>query len=109
MVRTIADQIVKDGRVTDSGRAALGITGRTVVDDSLQPAGVAVAEVKRGGAADKAGIRAGDVIIRLGDTDITTITSLSEALATQQPGDRTKVTFTRNGSQHKADVPLGEQ
>ncbi|MFD0069220.1 S1C family serine protease, partial [Streptomyces sp. NPDC127574] len=32
MVRTVADQIIKDGRVTDSGRAALGITGRTVVD-----------------------------------------------------------------------------
>jgi putative serine protease PepD len=109
MVRTIADQIVKDGRVTDSGRAALGITGRTVVDDNLQPTGVAVVEVKRGGAADRAGIRAGDVITRLGDTDITTITSLSEALATQQPGDRTTVTFTRNGSQHKTEVTLGEQ
>jgi S1-C subfamily serine protease len=38
-VRTIADQIVRDGRVTDSGRAALGITGRTVVDAEFQPAG----------------------------------------------------------------------
>ncbi|MCI3270267.1 S1C family serine protease [Streptomyces cylindrosporus] len=109
MVKTVADQIIKDGKVTDSGRAALGITGRTVVDDSLRPAGVAVVEVKRGGAADKAGIQAGDVITRLGDTDITTITSLSEALAAQQPGDRTSVTFTRDGSEKKADVTLGEQ
>lgn len=46
MVKTVADQIIKDGRVTDSGRAALGITGRTVVDASSQPAGVAVAQVK---------------------------------------------------------------
>ena len=30
MVKTVADQIIKDGKVTDSGRAALGITGRTV-------------------------------------------------------------------------------
>ncbi len=109
MVKTIADQIVKSGKVTDSGRAALGITGRTVVDDSYQPAGVAVVTVKSGGAADKAGIEAGDVIIRLGDTDITTITSLSEALAAQKPGDRTTVTLTRNGSQKKVDVTLGEQ
>ncbi|MGW3123852.1 S1C family serine protease [Streptomyces sp. NPDC001107] len=110
MVKTIADQIVRSGKVTDSGRAALGITGRTVVDDSYQAAGVAVVAVKSGGAADKAGIETGDVITRLGgDTDITTITSLSEALAAQKPGDRTSVTFTRNGSQKKVDVTLGEQ
>jgi S1-C subfamily serine protease len=108
-VKTIADQIVKSGKVTDSGRAALGITGRTVVDQNYQPAGVAVVSVKSGGAADKAGIRAGDIITRLGDTDITTITSLTEALAQAKPGDRTSVTFTRNGSEMKADVTLGEQ
>jgi S1-C subfamily serine protease len=109
MVRTVADQIIKSGKVTDSGRAALGITGRTVVNDSLQPAGVAVVDVKSGGAADKAGIEPGDVITGLGDTDITTIASLTEALAAQNPGDRTSVTFTRNGSGKKADVTLGEQ
>jgi putative serine protease PepD len=109
MVRTVADQIVKNGKVTESGRAALGITGRTVVDDNLQAAGVAVVEVKSGGAADKAGIEAGDIITRFGDTDITTITSLTEALAAESPGDRTSVTFTRNGKQKKVDVTLGEQ
>ncbi|MEU6146723.1 trypsin-like peptidase domain-containing protein [Streptomyces sp. NPDC047081] len=109
MVKTVAGQIIKDGKVTDSGRAALGITGRTVVDDSLQPAGVAVVEVKSGGAADKAGIEPGDVITRLGDTDITTITSLTEALAADKPGDKTSVTYTRDGAEKKADVTLGEQ
>ncbi|MBK3579922.1 trypsin-like peptidase domain-containing protein [Streptomyces sp. MBT65] len=109
MVKTVADQIVKDGKVTDSGRAALGITARTVVDDSYQAAGVAVVEVKSGGAADKAGIRAGDIITRLGDTDITTITSLSEALAADKPGQKTTVTYSRNGASKKVDVTLGEQ
>ncbi|WP_416978624.1 S1C family serine protease [Streptomyces sp. T028] len=110
-VRTIADQIVRSGRVTDSGRAALGITGRTFVDAEFQPAGVVVVEVRDGGAADKAGIRPGDVIVRLGDTDITTITSLTEALAELKPGDRTTVTFTHNGDgkEKKAEVTLGEQ
>ncbi|MCH5677775.1 S1C family serine protease [Streptomyces gilvus] len=108
-VKTIADQIVKSGKVTDSGRAALGITGRTVVDENYQPAGVAVVSVKSGGAADKAGIRAGDIITRLGDTDITTITSLTEALAQDKPGERTTVTYTRGGSEQKTDVTLGEQ
>ncbi|MFI9610311.1 S1C family serine protease [Streptomyces sp. NPDC052023] len=108
-VRAIADQIVRDGRVTESGRAALGITGRTVVDDEYRPAGVAVVEVRAGEAAAEAGIRPGDVITKLGDTDVTSITSLAEALAVLRPGERTTVTFTRDGGQRTADVTLGEQ
>ncbi|WP_406257329.1 S1C family serine protease [Streptomyces nigra] len=108
-VRKIADQIIENGRVTDSGRAALGITGRTLVDGDLDPVGVVVVEVQSGGAADKAGLRRGDVITRLGDTDITTIASLSEALAADEPGERTSVTFLRDGDEEKADVTLGEQ
>ncbi|WP_031487347.1 S1C family serine protease [Streptomyces bicolor] len=107
-VTTIADQIIEDGRVTDSGRAALGITGRTVVNDDYRAAGVAVVEVQSGGAADQAGLKPGDVVIRLGDTDITTITSLAEALAAQKPGDRTTVTYRRDGSEKTVDVTLGE-
>lgn len=108
-VKSIADQIIEDGRVTDSGRAALGITGRTVVNDDYQAAGVAVVEVLAGGAADRAGLERGDIITRLGDEDITTITSLAEALAGEKPGERTTVTYTRNGSEKKVDVTLGEQ
>ncbi|MFI6338215.1 S1C family serine protease [Streptomyces sp. NPDC050535] len=109
MVTKVADQIIKDGKVTDSGRAALGITGRTVVDDDYRAAGVAVVEVEDGGAADKAGIAPGDIITGLGDTGITTITSLSEALAADKPGAKSAVTYTRDGSEKTVDVTLGEQ
>ncbi|GAA1919449.1 trypsin-like peptidase domain-containing protein [Streptomyces durmitorensis] len=108
MVKTVADQIVKDGKVTDSGRAALGITGRTVLGDDYKPAGVAVVEAQKDGAAAKAGIEAGDIITKLGDTELTTITSLSEALAGEKPGDKTQVTYVRDGSEKTADVTLGE-
>ncbi len=70
---------------------------------------MAVVEVRKGGPAADAGLRAGDIVVRLGDTDITTVTSLSEALASMRPGDRTKVTYTRNGAEHTAEVTLGEQ
>lgn len=108
-VKTIADQIIQSGRVTNSGRAALGITGRTVVNGGYRPAGVAVVEVKRGGAADKAGLLAGDVITRLDDTDVTTITSLTEALAGDKPGQKTTVTYARDGQQRTVGITLGEQ
>ncbi|MFJ7985468.1 S1C family serine protease [Streptomyces sp. NPDC096351] len=107
-VRTIADQIVEDGKVTDSGRAALDITGRTVLDDAYEPTGVAVVEAPANGAAGKAGLRPGDVITRLGDTEITTITSLAEALASRRPGDEVVVTYERGEETRTATVTLGE-
>ncbi|SFY50510.1 S1C family serine protease [Streptomyces sp. F-1] len=109
MARTIAGQIVREGRVVDSGRAALGITGRTVVDDRLQPAGVAIVTVQSGGPADRAGLRVGDIITRVGDRSVTTITSLQEALAAGRPGGRTPVTYLRDGTRRTAQVTLGEQ
>ncbi|MFH8475100.1 S1C family serine protease [Streptomyces sp. NPDC018000] len=108
MVKTVADQIIKSGKVTDSGRAALNITGRTVVDTNYQPAGVAVVSVTRGGAADKAGLRVGDIITRIEDLPVTTITSLSEALASDKPGEKVTVTYLRNGAEKTAKVTLGE-
>ncbi|WP_066943631.1 S1C family serine protease [Streptomyces lushanensis] len=108
MVRTVADQIIKNGKVTDSGRAALGITGRTVLGADFQPAGVAVVTATKGGAAEKAGIRAGDIIVKIGDTRITTITSLAEALAPDKPGQKARVTYVRAGGTKTAEVTLGE-
>ncbi|MER7048245.1 S1C family serine protease [Streptomyces jumonjinensis] len=108
MVTTVADQIIKNGKVTDSGRAALDITARTVLDDSYQPAGAAVVEVLKGGAADKAGLRAGDIITRVGADEVTTITSLAEALASKQPGEKVTVGYVRDGEQRTATVTLGE-
>ncbi|WDM11558.1 trypsin-like peptidase domain-containing protein [Streptomyces lavenduligriseus] len=109
MVRTVADQIVKEGKVVDSGRAALDITARTVVDDRYQPVGVAVVTARPGGAADRAGLRPGDILTRLGGRRISTITSLAEALATARPGRRTTVTYLRDGDERTAQVTLGEQ
>ncbi|QTD98057.1 S1C family serine protease [Streptomyces cyanogenus] len=109
MVRTIADQIVRQGKVVDSGRAALDITARTVVDDRYRPVGVAVVSVRAGGAAARAGLLPGDIITKVGDQPITTITSLAEALAAGRPGGRTSVTYLRDGTEKTVQVTLGEQ
>ena len=106
-ITSIAGQLIKDGKVTDSGRAALDITGRTYFDSSFQPAGVAVVSVSPGGAAAAAGIQPGDVITRLGDTPITTISSLTTALAGLTPGAQVTVAYTRDGAAATAQVTLG--
>ncbi|GAA3481762.1 S1C family serine protease [Streptomyces yanii] len=108
MVKTVADQIIKYGKVTDSGRAALNITGRTVVDDNYQPFGIALVTVTPGGGADKAGLRVGDIVTKIDDTRITTMTALAETLAGKKPGEKVKVTYLRNGVENTAVVTLGE-
>ncbi|MFE4248529.1 S1C family serine protease [Streptomyces sp. NPDC056910] len=108
MVTTVADQVIKEGKVTDSGRAALGITGRTVLGSSYEPDGVAVVDVADGGAAQKAGIRSGDIITKFGGTRITTMTSLAEELAPHKPGDKVSVSYVRNGAEKTVEVTLGE-
>jgi S1-C subfamily serine protease len=109
MVKTIAGQIVEQGKVVNSGRAALGITARTVVDERYQSAGVAVVTVKPGGAADQAGMRPGDIITKVGGQSISTITSLSVTLAADKPGQKTSVTYQRDGAEKTVEVTLGEQ
>ncbi|GHH74444.1 protease [Streptomyces sulfonofaciens] len=106
-VTAIAGQIIRSGRVTDSGRAALGITARTVLGNDSEPDGVAVVRVRKGGAADRAGIGAGDIITRLGGTRVTTVTSLTEALARRRPGAAVRVTYVRGGDEKTVRVTLG--
>ncbi|MEV6012164.1 trypsin-like peptidase domain-containing protein [Streptomyces sp. NPDC051976] len=106
-VKRIADQIISKGKVTDSGRAALGVTVRGVLDSDLQPAGAAIVSVNKGGAAEKAGLRAGDVITKVGSAQITTVQSLTEALAAYKPGQKVQVTYTRDGRTETAEVTLG--
>ncbi|WP_328913005.1 MULTISPECIES: S1C family serine protease [unclassified Streptomyces] len=106
-VKRIADQIIKNGKVTNSGRAALDVTVRGVVGGAFQPAGVAIVSVVKGGAAAKAGLKAGDVIMKVGSTRITTLQSLTETLAAYKPGQVVKVSYDRDGTAKSTKVTLG--
>nr|WP_312897517.1 trypsin-like peptidase domain-containing protein [Kitasatospora kifunensis] len=106
-ITSIADQLISTGKVTNSGRAALGITARTYYSGSYQPAGVVIVSVTSGGPAASAGLQAGDVITQVGSTPISTLNSLTTALASLSPGSKTTVTYTRSGASKTADVTLG--
>ncbi|BCJ38171.1 protease [Actinocatenispora thailandica] len=108
-VTRIADQIIKNGSVGKSGRAALGVTVRPVLNQDYQPAGAAVVSVTKNGPADKAGIRAGDVITAVDGTQVTDVGQLTTILAGHQPGDTVEVTVDRDGNQQQIKVKLGEQ
>ncbi|MFB4314065.1 S1C family serine protease [Actinomadura sp. 21ATH] len=109
-VKRIVPQLIENGEVTQSGRAALGVVVRTIIDpQSGRESAVAVAEVTRGGGAAKAGIREGDLILSVNGTATPSQTALSTVLAELKPGDTVKVrTQSPDGSKKEVDVTLGE-
>jgi putative serine protease PepD len=81
LVKNIATQIVKNGKVVDSHRAYLGVR----VGDT-NGNGVIVGSVMAGGAAAKAGMRTGDVIVSIDRTPTPTTGVLAAVLAELKPG-----------------------
>ncbi|MBR0415159.1 MAG: trypsin-like peptidase domain-containing protein [Clostridia bacterium] len=108
---TIED-IIEYGYV--KGRAQLGITAVEITD--LQTAysagvtelGVYVYSVNSGSGADKAGLKAGDRIVKIDDKEIDSYSTLSKLLDSYSVGDKVSVTYSRNGEQKSVDVTLIE-
>jgi Do/DeqQ family serine protease len=71
--------------------------------------GVFVAEVDPKGAAAEAGIRKGDVIEKVNDLDVNSDARLSELIARQQPGDKVKLTYLRDGKEMAATAVLKDK
>jgi len=108
-VKNIAGQLVDNGKVTNSNRAALGVTVVTVTDQTGAPAGAGIVKEEPDGAAAAAGIKAGDIITAVGDTKIPDVATLTTVLASMSPGDKTKISFlTSDGVSKTASVTLGE-
>jgi putative serine protease PepD len=108
LARDIAGQLIKSGHVTNSHRAAIGAQVATVAGPDGNPAGVGVVAVTQGGPADRAGLRAGDVIRSIGGTPTPDTTALAEVLAAQQPGQDASVTIARGGEEMTVHVTLGQ-
>ena len=106
-VTRIAPQLIATGKVTNSGRAALGVTVETVANAGGQPAGVGVVSVMKGGPAAQAGIRAGDVIHAVNGQPTNSVTELQSVLAGLKPGDQVRVRLSRNGTQSTVTATLG--
>ena len=113
-VNFIVPQIIATGHVTHTGRAALGIQGATVdptlaAQDGLAvDHGVLIADVISGGAADHAGLQAGDVIVQINSSPINDQSGLIDVLVSKNPGDSVSVKVYRGNQQLTVNVTLGE-
>ena len=108
LARDIAAQIIDTGHVTNSHRAAIGAEVATVLGPDGTAGGVGVVAVTSGQGAERAGLRAGDVITAVAGAQTTDTTALSQALAAAKPGDTVTVTVSRDGQERNVQVTLGE-
>jgi S1-C subfamily serine protease len=106
-VTNIAGQLIKTGKVENSGRAALGIQGRDAVSPSGEPGGVTIISLTPGGGAEKAGLHVGDVIVAVNEAQTPSTAALTALLANYKPGDKVTVHYVRADASGTADVTLG--
>jgi S1-C subfamily serine protease len=113
-VKFIAPQIIETGRVTNSGRAAMGVKV-TTVDPVLAERnnlsidhGALIVEVTANGPADRAGLTSGDVIVQVDKKEVNDVTSLGDVLLSKKPGDGVPVQVQRGNQQLTVNIELGE-
>jgi serine protease DegQ len=110
LVVDVVDELLADG---EAEHAFLGVTpvslDRRVAEQYGIDAdgGALVLEVQPGSPADTAGIRPGDVVVRLGEDDVSEVGDLLGALLASTPGDRVEVTVLRDGRERTVEVELG--
>ncbi len=72
--------------------------------------GLYVQDVAKGGGAEAAGIKAGDIIKKIDDRTIYSSSDLQEKVARLRPGDKVKLTYKRDGKEKEVTVTLkGEE
>jgi serine protease Do len=109
---SVADQLIETGEVSS---AYLGVGTTDLSPEDAErfglpvESGAIVEQVEPGSGADAAGVRRGDIIVRLGSDPIENAGDLFGALRDYQPGDTVELTVVRDGEEQTLDVTLGER
>ncbi|MFB4299289.1 S1C family serine protease [Actinomadura sp. NTSP31] len=106
--RRVAEEIIRTGQVK---MAKLGV----LPDPQYQQGGARIMQqpvqgqqpVTKGGPADRAGLKPGDVITKVDDQPIEDATDLIAQIRSRAPGDRIKVTYQRGGKESTVEITLG--
>ena len=105
---SVYQELITNGKVE---RPYIGISGRDLDERTAKannlPEGVYVVSVEEFSAAEKAGIRAGDVIITFDGKDVKTMKELNEQKNSHKVGDQIKIKIIRNNQTQEIDLTLG--
>ena len=110
LAANIKDQIVAHGKVE---HARLGVSVQEVNQafaDSFKlpkPEGALVSKVEPGSAADKAGLKSGDVIVRVDGQPVVASGDLPARIGMAKPGDSVKLEVWRQGKAEQLTAQLG--
>lgn len=77
--------------------------------DFMKGDGVLIEDVAEDEPAEKAGLKAGDIITKIEDHEIASTKDLGKALRKHKPGDKVKVFFIRDGKEKDLKVKLGKR
>ena len=107
IVRKIVNDLIDFGSVK---RAMLGITMSEITDKIAEELklssrnGVYIVEVSKGGAAEKSGIKKGDVLIAIDSVKMTSPASVQEMVSRFSPDEKARVTVLRDGKELEFEV-----
>ena len=111
MAKSVMEQLIKTGKVN---RGQLGVYVQNITEDLAKSLnlkdtqGVLVSDVKQGGAADKAGLKRGDVITAINGEKTDDSNILRNRIAQTAPGNEVTLTVLRDGKQQDVKVKLEE-
>jgi len=111
MARHVMDDLRKDGHVR---RAQLGVEVQPVTSDLAESLGLKhvggaiIGKITPDSAADRAGLKRGDVIQSFNGQPVTDINSLRNHVADAQPGSSAAVAIVRDGAEKTVSVKLDE-
>jgi Do/DeqQ family serine protease len=111
MARTVMDQLLHNGRVR---RGQLGVTVVKIPSEDAsklgidEGPGIAVLQVQPGSAADRAGLRKGDIITALNGAQISDPNTFRNQVAGTPPGTEVTLTIKRGGKEQQIRATLGE-
>ncbi len=107
----VVEQLIKYGYVR--GRPYIGISGKEITSIYASyygiPKGIYVTDVIAGSAAEKAGIRRGDIIVAMAGKTVETVQDLDKIKESYKPGDTVTVTVDRNGKKVNLSLTFGEE
>jgi len=109
IARKVVQDIMKYGEVQ---RAVLGVQIQEITGEIAQKydldtrQGAYIVGVQREGAADRADIKPGDVVIRVDGKEISDVAELQATINSYSPGDEVTVTVLRDGERQQFDVML---